>query len=154
VEFTIGLVIGLIIGWLLNWVIQPLLGWLGRRPSTEISGLNETLADLAVRLNALESASLGDTPRILTVTEESTVAQVFVKDKDPLEDIVGIGPVFASRFNDAGIYTFEELAKIAPNRAREIAAAENWHKIEPEAWIQQAVKLAKNAPGRSNRDSK
>lgn len=147
-EFTTGLVIGLIIGLLLNWVIQPLLGWFGRRPSTDISGLNEILSDLAVRVNALESASIGDTPHILTVTEESTIAQVFVKDKDPLEEIVGIGPVFASRFNDAGIYTFEELAKITPHRAREIAAAENWQKIEPEAWIQQAVKLAKNVPSR------
>jgi predicted flap endonuclease-1-like 5' DNA nuclease len=137
-DAAIALVIGLIIGWSLNWVIQPLLG---RSAGANLSGLNETLADLQVRLAALESAASGDGPRILTVTEESNVAQVYVKEKDPLVEIVGIGPVYAQRLNEAGIYTFDEVARLSPGRLREIVAPEDWHEVDPEAWIQQAREL-------------
>lgn len=141
-DFTLGLVIGLVIGLMLNWVIQPLAGRFGRS-ATNITGLNETLSDLSVRLAALENTVGGGTPAVLSVTEASGVARVFVENEDPLEEITGIGPVIAARFNAAGIYTFAELASISPERAKEIAATKNWQKTEPEKWIREAQALAK-----------
>jgi predicted flap endonuclease-1-like 5' DNA nuclease len=59
-------------------------------------------------------------------------------DPDPLEDIVGIGEVYAQRLNQAGIYTFAQLAELAPERVKEIAAAEAWQEIDAEGWVAQA----------------
>jgi predicted flap endonuclease-1-like 5' DNA nuclease len=137
-DAAIALVIGLIIGWSLNWVIQPLLG---RSAGANLSGLNETLADLQVRLAALESAASGDGPRILTVTEESNVAHVYVKEQDPLEKIDGLSPASARRLNDAGIYTFAELAALSPGRIRDVVGATDGETASPETWIQQARDL-------------
>lgn len=65
-----------------------------------------------------------------------------VRPKDRLEEINGIGPVFARRLNEAGIYTFAELAELTPERVHEIVHTEEWQKIDPEAWIAGARKRA------------
>lgn len=64
-------------------------------------------------------------------------------ETDKLEDIKGIGPVFARRLNEAGIYTFADLANLTPAQIRDIVAAdERTFAIEPEDWIRQARELA------------
>jgi|GEM_PF-3021913 len=138
-DFLLGLVIGAIIGLLANWVLQPLTAL---RRGADISTLNDTLSDLSVRMAALENAVGGHSPRIVTITDAGGPAQVFVEDKEPLEDINGIGPVLAQRFNAAGIYTFFELAALTPAEAAEIAAVEAWQNIKPEAWIAEARERA------------
>ena len=62
--------------------------------------------------------------------------------KDALEDIDGIGPVYAKRLNEAGIYSFAQLAELTAQRVREIINPEEWQKIEPEKWIVQASVMA------------
>jgi predicted flap endonuclease-1-like 5' DNA nuclease len=64
------------------------------------------------------------------------------RQKDRLEEINGIGPVFARRLNEAGIYTFAELAELTPERVHDIVHTEEWQKIEPEAWISEARQRA------------
>ncbi len=59
-----------------------------------------------------------------------------------LEVIRGIGPKFAERLHAAGIHTFAALAAETPERLREIVRAQSWQKIEPEAWIAEARRLA------------
>ena len=62
---------------------------------------------------------------------------------DDLQNITGIGPVFASRLNEAGIWTFADLASKDPEEVREIVSSgrvENM--IEPEEWIAEARQLA------------
>jgi predicted flap endonuclease-1-like 5' DNA nuclease len=61
--------------------------------------------------------------------------------KDRLERIRGIGAVFARRLNEVGISTFEQLAELSPDRIREIVHVEEWQKIEPEKWIEEAREL-------------
>jgi predicted flap endonuclease-1-like 5' DNA nuclease len=61
---------------------------------------------------------------------------------DSLEDINGIGIVFAKRLNEVGIYTFAQLAEQTPERLQEIIKPESWQKIEPEKWIVEARDLA------------
>ena len=62
--------------------------------------------------------------------------------KDPLEKIEGIGPVYAKRLNEAGIFSFWQLAEQTPERVREIINPKEWQKIEPESWIAQARAMA------------
>ena len=88
-ELFTGLVAGMIIGWLLNWAIQPLLANLGGRRGG-IKELNDTLADIEVRLRTLESAVAGSAPRVLTVAEEARGAKVFVTDRDALDESKGL----------------------------------------------------------------
>ena len=62
---------------------------------------------------------------------------------DNLKRIKGIGPVFEARLNQAGIWTFADLAELTPEQIREIVSsgrAKNM--IEPEEWIAQARQLA------------
>lgn len=62
---------------------------------------------------------------------------------DDLKKIKGIGQVFAGRLNQAGIWTFADLANADPEKVREIVSSgrvENM--IDPEEWIAQARQLA------------
>ena len=58
---------------------------------------------------------------------------------EPLEEIKGIGPVFANRLNDAGIYTFAALAAASPEEIQEITGVTRW---DPADWIAEAKELA------------
>ncbi len=56
-----------------------------------------------------------------------------------LEQIKGIGRVFAQKLNAAGIYTLADLATQTPERLREIiGASRTAGMIQPADWIQQA----------------
>jgi predicted flap endonuclease-1-like 5' DNA nuclease len=73
------------------------------------------------------------------IEPESWIAQAgYLANPDDLEEIDGIGQVYAGRLNEAGIYSFEQLTQLTPERIREIINPEEWQKIEPESWIAQA----------------
>ena len=57
---------------------------------------------------------------------------------DALEQINGIGPVFANRLNEAGIYTYSQLASSTPDELKRITGVTRW---DPADWIAQAVEL-------------
>jgi 1,4-alpha-glucan branching enzyme len=61
---------------------------------------------------------------------------------DDLQEIRGVGPVFARRLYAAGVLTYADLAGLSPDRLREIVQAQNWQKIDPEAWIATAKVMA------------
>lgn len=58
---------------------------------------------------------------------------------EPLEEIKGIGPVFANRLNEAGIYSFAQLAAASPDEIQQITGVNRW---DPADWIAEAKKLA------------
>lgn len=60
---------------------------------------------------------------------------------DPLQEIRGIGDVFARRLRAAGIRTFADLAALTPDEARDLAQAQPWQ-ADPADWIEQAQALA------------
>lgn len=73
------------------------------------------------------------------IDPESWITQAgYLTDPDQLEDIDGIGDVYAQRLNEAGIYAFEQLAELSVDRIRELIGPEEWQKIDPESWIAQA----------------
>ncbi len=61
---------------------------------------------------------------------------------DPLEDINGIGEVFAKRLREAGVCTFAQLARLTPAHVRRLAKVKDWQKVEPEKWIEEAAAFA------------
>ena len=116
------LVLGLLIGWLVEWVIDWFY-WRGRiRPlaeenanlAQENANLKTESADLKERIAALETK----------VSRKSQLSKTKpIRDKagmDNLQAIRGVGPVIAKRLNEAGIYTFEEMAQLAPQELEEI----------------------------------
>ena len=64
---------------------------------------------------------------------------------DDLELIEGIGPKIASLLNDAGISTFDALAKADPAKLHEVlhAAGSKFNMAKPETWPDQAALAAK-----------
>jgi predicted flap endonuclease-1-like 5' DNA nuclease len=66
-------------------------------------------------------------------------------EPDNLEEINGIGPVFAQRLNQAGIFTFEALSRQTPERLEEVVSAGRRQVIDTAAWIEQAKELAGRA---------
>ena len=85
---AVALVLGLLIGWLIEWVIDWFY-W--RRPRAE-----------PVAAEPAEISHPG-------VKERYTTPPVHADD---LTAIKGIGPVISKRLNDAGIYTYEQLASL------------------------------------------
>jgi predicted flap endonuclease-1-like 5' DNA nuclease len=58
---------------------------------------------------------------------------------DALEEIKGIGPVFANRLNEAGILSFEQLAATPADELARITGVTRW---DPADWIAEATRLA------------
>jgi predicted flap endonuclease-1-like 5' DNA nuclease len=62
--------------------------------------------------------------------------------RDPLIDILGVGPVYEQRLLNAGITSFAQVATLTPNEIQAIIKPEAWQKIDAEAWIAEARELA------------
>lgn len=89
----------------------------------------------------------GETVRTRAVGAAATLQE---QRRDPLIDINGIGPVYERRLFDAGVYTFADLATLAPERIREIIKAERWQEIAAEAWIAEARLRAEQSRSESS----
>ena len=117
-NILLALVLGLLIGWLVEWVIDWVY-WRSRmRAAAEDNAkLAQENADLKGRISALETKA--NRKSQLSKTKP-------VRDKagmDNLQAIRGVGPVIAKRLNEAGIYTFEEMAQLTPEELEEILGA-------------------------------
>ncbi len=77
-------------------------------------------------------------------TTASTLAEDGVVVADRLQLVNGIGNVFAQRFNEAGVLTYDQLAALDSERIIEIVEAKSWQKIDAESWIEQARELSAN----------
>lgn len=57
---------------------------------------------------------------------------------DDLTQIQGIGPAYARRLNDNGIFSFAQLAGVDPDELQEMTGVSRW---DPKLWIEQAIAL-------------
>lgn len=94
-NIAIALVLGLLIGWLIEWVIDWFY-W--RRPREEKA--------------APPAPPVLGVPASVPVPTQKTRYKSPPPHADDLKKIKGIGPVIAKRLNQAGIYTFEQLADL------------------------------------------
>lgn len=139
--FWLGLVAGLIIGWVVEWIID----WrFWRRPFyATVEEENRWRSELA-------SAQRELTQLRTQLTTQANPTSSAAPARDQLEEIQGIGPVFANKLNAAGIFTFAQLSQLTPERVQAIIQPESWQQIEPQAWIAQAQTLAqRNNPSNS-----
>lgn len=58
-------------------------------------------------------------------------------EADPLQEIKGIGPVYAQRLQEAGIRTFRQLAALPADDVRAKVGLEPWQ-ADVDSWIEQA----------------
>ncbi len=131
--FWLGLFAGLIIGWVIEWVIDWRF-WRSEQHESvdEASRLRRELESARLEINKL-NAQLTTPP----ITDAMPV--------DTLQEIEGIGQVFARRLNDAGIYTFAQISESSVDRLREIIQPQEWQSVEFASWITQARALAQKS---------
>jgi predicted flap endonuclease-1-like 5' DNA nuclease len=114
---AVALVLGLLIGWLIEWVIDWFY-W--RRPGVE------------------PVAKPAEIPPPI-VKERYTAPPA---NPDDLTVIKGIGPVISKRLNDAGIYTYEQLASLTLDEFEEALGDLLQRFINERAILRQARELA------------
>jgi predicted flap endonuclease-1-like 5' DNA nuclease len=107
-NITAAIVLGLLIGWLVEWVIDWFY-WRGHTRDNASENLN-----LRERIAALEE----ELDRRSTSVDITAITDT--KGNDDLQAIKGVGPVFAKRLNEAGVYTFEQMARLTPREMEAI----------------------------------
>jgi predicted flap endonuclease-1-like 5' DNA nuclease len=117
---AVALVLGLLIGWLIEWVIDWFY-W--RRPRAV--PVNEPAKPVEI------------SPPI--VKERYTKPPA---NPDDLTVIKGIGPVISKRLNDAGIYTYAQLASLTLDEFEEALGDVLQRFINERAILRQASELA------------
>jgi predicted flap endonuclease-1-like 5' DNA nuclease len=143
--FWLGLVAGLIIGWVIEWIIdwrfwrRDLHQSLDseRKWRESLAAAQQEIADL--RRQLAEQSALVAVP--VAPLEDPLDAVVY---RDPLEQINGVGATDARRLNDAGIFTFQQLAATDPTRLQAIIQPESWQKVDLDAWIAEANAFAQS----------
>jgi predicted flap endonuclease-1-like 5' DNA nuclease len=132
-DFLTGLVGGLLAGWLGEWVIDWMY-WRRRKPEAGDDGA------LRAQVRMMEGEN-----RELRAKLAMAMPQVVEKivERERLEDIYGIGPVFGKRLRENGISTFDQLAEQNADRIREIMGIEEWQSADPDSWISQARDFAR-----------
>lgn len=131
--FWLGLFAGLIIGWVIEWVIDWRF-WRSEEQTgvDEESRLRRELETARLEINRLQ-------------TQLTTNAPTELSSADQLQDINGVGQIFAKRLNEAGIYTFAQVSELSPERLQEIIQPQEWQTLDFAAWIAQARTLAQKA---------
>lgn len=123
-------ILGLLFGWLIEWIIDWFY-W--RKKYQQVAQENETLKQEIVSLETKKQ----NQPKPRAKKPSSTKSR-----KDDLKLISGIGPVIAKKLNDAGITTFEQMAKLKPNQLESILGELVKRLADEASLISQAKELA------------
>lgn len=128
-------VLSFLVGFLVEWVVD----WrFWRRGKDDNGEMADKLHNAKNHIHDLEN-KLQDA---LNREPETIIKEVKVLvQKDRLQDVKGIGNVFAKRLNGANIFTFEELAAISSERLIEIIDPKEWQALDTEAWLEHAKLL-------------
>jgi predicted flap endonuclease-1-like 5' DNA nuclease len=98
-------------------------------------------------LDQLRVAQTEDERQLAAIESEMDRARVEAETPKPaakggFELINGIGPAYAKRLRDAGIESYTDLAKLAPQELRDLMKVQKWQRLDAESWIAQAVELS------------
>ena len=90
----------------------------------------------------VEEAPAAEEPKVVEAPKAET--EIVAEAKDDLRKIEGIGPKIATLLNDAGIFTFAELAATEASKVKEIlvAAGSRYGFHDPTTWPEQAKMAA------------
>jgi len=156
---TAALVLGLLIGWLVEWVIDWVY-WRRRTQMIEEAEIrcNQKLVALDRELVTLKKTHAKLNEEALRWQKElselrARQAEPAVVIPDDLKVIKGIGPVIARKLNQAGVYTFEQLAGLTPLSLCRILG-ETIERLSNEgSLIVQARQLAERKAGQAGKES-
>lgn len=135
------LVLGLLVGWLAEWVLDWFY-WRRRFAAQEKSLQEAQAAEAAARQHAAQmeeraqaaEAALGGP----VIAEPPTIA----RRPDDLTQIKGIGPVIAKKLNEAGIMTYQQLARLSKEEFESIIGGLVQRFVNEDAIIEQARQLS------------
>ncbi|CAN5127887.1 50S ribosomal protein L21 [soil metagenome] len=76
----------------------------------------------------------------------TSIGTALKSEADDLTKITGIGPSYAQKLNDLGIYTYEQISKLKAADREELSNVDGItrDKIEADEWVKQAKELLKN----------
>lgn len=135
------------LGLLLWWLLSQLLGRDYRRRIEELEARISSLEDQNTKLkdrNAYLEAELENCrkSKATGVASASGIAAASAKpQKDDLKIVEGIGPKIEKLFNDAGIYSFDQLAHTDSDRLKDIllGGGTRFQMHDPTTWPEQAA---------------
>ena len=151
------LVIGFLIGWLVEWIIDNQyrrMRELGQSGPVYVPGpasdsdLNE-LARTVKEVIAEREQEVDELQTKLETQEmnydhlQAEFDRYAATHPDDLTVIKGIGRIYQWKLRDAGISTYSQLASTSSERVREVLQAQNWQKLDPQGWIDQAKSLTR-----------
>ena len=119
-NIAIALVLGLLIGWLIEWVIDWFY-W--RRPRSEPAQKTTPIS-------------------AITASQKTERSKIPPANPDDLIAIKGVGPVISKRLNQAGIYTYEQLADLTLDEFEEALGDLLQRFINERSILRQARELA------------
>jgi predicted flap endonuclease-1-like 5' DNA nuclease len=132
-RFMRGILIGLLLGW---WLA---LRW--KRQERELTPATHELLVESWRELQTSGVTTPAGQSLAVAARKTTQAQ-----GDRLEEIHGIGPVFANHLRQAGISTFAALARTDPETLHGILASSGGRQLaNVEDWIEEARQLARGA---------
>jgi predicted flap endonuclease-1-like 5' DNA nuclease len=128
----LGLVMGLIIGWIIEWIIDWRFwrGDLYRHIAVE-KQLRQELERCYQEIGALQA-------QLAQLSWPAAEATHAIVQRDPLERIQGIDPIFAQRLHEAGIFTFAQLSASSPEQILDYIQPAMIALGDAEAWIVEA----------------
>ncbi len=127
-----------LVGFLVEWVVD----WRFWRRNKDDNGAADKLNVAESNIRDLEVKLKDALNREPEKIIETVIKEVKVLvHEDRLQDVKGVGNVFAKRLNGANIFTFEELAATSSERLTEIIDPKEWQALETEAWIEHAKQL-------------
>jgi len=128
-------VLGLLCGWLFKWVIDKVYS------ENDVNNIANEHVFLKESIQTFETKKQ-PTPEIRPVRTKTR--------QDDLQVLKGVGPASVKRLNNAGIYTFDELAQLKPEDLRKILGDVLKRAATTESQlIAQAKKLAQQKQNRS-----
>ncbi len=126
-------------GFLLSAVAAAWLYWLWRR-NREVMPGPVILGKRSVKPKVFEDEAklVKQLPAVTieTINDNTREGEVI---RDKLEVIGGIGPASARRFNNAGIFTYAQVAALSPEQIQQITGTSRW---DPADWISEAQRLS------------
>lgn len=113
-----------LLGLMYGWVIKFLIDRIYRTDEieamrTENVSLKQYIHSLERQVRQKTPASQSVTPVAAQAVQPSAPVRTGTK-KDDLKLLRGVGPTIEKRLNNAGIYTFAEIARLTPEEIEEI----------------------------------
>lgn len=135
--FWLGLVAGAIIGWVVEWVID----WRFWRSDLSVTSDEETQLRQELDVARLEIRNLQSQLQQQSPTSPASEHS----HRDRLQDINGVGNIYAQKLNAADIYTFAHLSELSVEQLTEIINPQEWQTLDFAEWIRQARAYTQSA---------